>query len=344
MSEVLSKREIEVLESVIKTFIQKARPVGSRFVSKNYNYEISPATIRNVMMDLEEKGFITQPHTSAGRIPTDKGYRYYVDGLMGIEDLSSGEKQEIQKDLRRLNNTVESILDKSCKGLSKISNLIGIVLSPRFYSGKLKKIDVVKINENILMVILSIESGLVKTITMELKHQIKSNVLEETVRVLNERLHDLTLKEIQDTISNRMRDISLEDEDLIQQFVNSADKLFVIENEHIHLGGTKNLMNQPEFTDRQKLETILELIDDQKVLIHKLNDYNDDDDITIMIGSENQEEKMRECSLVTAKYKIGSVYGTLGVIGPTRMNYPKMISLVDYLAKEIGNTFDLNYS
>jgi len=338
MAEPLSNRESSILQSIIHAFIGKASPVGSRYISKEFS--ISPATIRNVMMDLEEKGFITQPHTSAGRIPTDKGYRYYVDGLMEIEELSYQEKQKIEKDFLSVYQDVDKILEKSCQTLCKISNLLGVVLSPRFFSGKFKKLELVKLSEHIIMVIISIEAGLVRTITMEVQADISKDKLEETTRILNERLQNLTLKEIRDSISKRMKDVSEGDKKLIQQFVNSADKLFILEEEHIHFGGTQNIMNQPEFEDREKFKKILELIDNQKILIRVLNEQDSDENITIIIGKENRKTLMQNCSLITATYKIGSVSGNLGVIGPTRMYYPKMISLVDYIANGIGNLFN----
>ncbi|MBN1154825.1 heat-inducible transcription repressor HrcA [candidate division KSB1 bacterium] len=339
MAEVLSTREVEILGSIIKTFIEKATPVGSRYLSKYYHQNMSPATIRNVMMDLEDKGFISQPHTSAGRVPTEKAYRYYVDDIMELEELSPHDIRRIREDLKSESNDVDKILQKSCQGLSKISNLIGVVLSPRLFSGILRKIDLVSLSENMILIILSVEAGLVKTITMEVQSSIPKYRLEQTAQILNERLEGLTIQQIHESIGNRMRDVSIGDDELIQQFINSADKLFVFENEHIHLGGTKNIVEQPEFSDKEQLQRILELIDNQKVLIHILNDYAIDEKITIMIGNETQKEIMKNCSLITAKYKIGSISGTLGVIGPIRMHYPKMITLVDYIAKEISNLY-----
>jgi len=336
MADELSTREVEILGSIIKSFIEKATPVGSRYLSKYYHHNISPATIRNVMMDLEEKGFVSQPHTSAGRVPTEKAYRYYVDDLMELEDLAPEDKEILKNNLRVDPGDVNKILEKSCQGLSKISNLIGVVLSPRFFSGILRKIDLVSISENMILIIISVEAGLVKTITMEVQSSIPKNRLEETAQVLNERLEGLTIQQIHDSIGKRLRDVSIGDEDLIQQFINSADKLFVFENEHIHLGGAKNIIEQPEFSNKEQLQRILELIDNQKVLIHMLNEYGADEKITILIGNETQKELMKNCSLITAKYKIGSISGTLGLIGPIRMHYPKLITLVDYIAKEIN--------
>ena len=340
MNQLLSNREQNILNSIIQSFIIKASPVGSRYISKEYEYGMSPATIRNVMMDLEEKGFVIQPHTSAGRIPTDLGYRFYVDKLVQKEELNLAEKNQIREDLNfQHKSEVDKILEKACRALCQISNLFGVVLSPRFFKGKFKKLELVRLNENTLMVIISIESGLVKTITLEVKTDIKIEKLEETARILNENLYGLTLKEIRDTINSRLKDVSLGDKDLIQQFIDSADQLFILENDNIHFTGAQKIINQPEFAEKDNMQNILELIDNKNELVHILNEYASDEYVIITIGKENKKELMKNCSLIVTNYKIGSTSGSLGVIGPTRMNYPKMISLVDFIAEEISNLF-----
>jgi heat-inducible transcriptional repressor len=342
MSEsILTQRESFILKSLVINFVNCATPIGSKFLSKANKHRLSSATIRNVMMDLEEKGLVTQPHTSAGRIPTDLGYRCYVDDLMMMKKLTISEKQQIDQDLRNVSHEdVVAILEKSCEVLSKISNQLGVVLSPRFYQGKFEKLELVKVSENKLLVIITITSGLVKTIMMEIKYSIPRNKLEETARILNERLSGLTLRQIRDTFTTRMSDINYGDENLISQMSKSVDKIFSLEDEHIHLRGTQNILSQPEFANQEKIAKILELIDNQKILIHIFNDYTKDDEkISITIGQENKEELINNCSLITAVYKIGDITGTLGVLGPTRMKYEKVTSLVDYIAKEISNYF-----
>lgn len=338
---ILTQRESSILKSLIVNFVNNATPIGSRFLSKAFKNWLSPATIRNIMMDLEEKGLVAQPHTSAGRIPTDLGYRCYVDDLMMMERLTKPEKQQIEQDLKNVaNEDVEAILEKSCEMLSKISNQLGIVLSPRFYQGKFDKLELVKISENKLLVIITIASGLVKTIVMEIKYSIPAEKLEETARILNERLSGLTLRKIRNTFKNRMSDINYGDENLISQFSESVDKIFSIDDEHVHLRGTQNIFLQPEFAHRERITSLLELIDNQKILIRVFNDTTKDDEkISITIGQENKEELISNCSLITAVYKIGDVTGILGVLGPTRMKYEKVTSLVDYIAREISNHF-----
>lgn len=338
---ILTQREGFILKTLVINFVNCATPIGSGFLSKAYKNWLSPATIRNIMMDLEEKGLVAQPHTSAGRIPTDLGYRYYVNDLMMMQRLTKSEKQQIEQDLKDVaNEDVEAILEKSCEVLSKISNQLGVVLSPRFYQGKFEKLELVKVSDNKLLVIITIASGLVKTIMMEIKYSIPIQKLEETARILNERLSGLTLSQIRDTFKNRMSDLNYGDESLISQFSDSVDKIFSIDDEHVHLKGTQNIFLQPEFANQDRITRILEFIDNQKILIRIFNDTTKDDEkISIAIGQENREELINNCSLITAVYKIGDVSGTLGVLGPTRMKYEKVTSLVDYIAREISNLF-----
>lgn len=338
---ILTQRESFILKSLIMNFVDCATPIGSQFLSKAYRNRLSSATIRNVMMELEGKGLVTQPHTSAGRIPTDLGYRYYVNGLMMMEKLSKSERHKINDDLQNVSDdVVEAILEKSCEVLSKISNQLGVILSPRFYQGKFEKIELVSLSENKLLVIITITSGLVKTIIMEIKSTIPKDKLENTTQILNERLSGLTLKQIRNTFTTRMSDVSYGDEELISQFSESVDKIFFIENDYVHLKGTQNIFSQPEFSNQENISKILELFDNQKILIRVFNDLTKDDEkISITIGQENKEELINNCSLITAVYKIGDITGTLGVLGPTRMKYEKVTSLVDYIAKVISNLF-----
>jgi len=338
---ILTQREGFILKSLVINFVNCATPIGSNFLSKANKNQLSSATIRNIMMDLEEKGLVAQPHTSAGRIPTDLGYRYYVDDLMMMEKLSKSEKQQIKQDLQNAaNEDVEVILEKSSEVLSKISNQLGVVLSPRFYQGIFEKLELVKVSENKLLVVITITSGLVKTIIMEIKYTISNDKLEETARILNERLSGLSLRQIRKTFKSRMSDISHGDVSLISQFSNSVDKIFLIDDEHIHLKGAHNIFLQPEFANQDNISKILELVDNQKILIRILNDSSTNDEkISIAIGQENKDDLIMNCSLITAAYKIGNISGTIGVLGPTRMKYEKVISLVDHIANEISNLF-----
>ena len=338
---ILTNRESSILKSLIINFVDCGIPIGSQFLSKIYHNRLSSATIRNIMADLEDKGLVTQPYTSAGRIPTDLGYRYYVNGLMIVEKLTRIEKQQIDSDLQNVSEKdVEAILKKSCEVLSKISNYLGVVLSPRFYLGILEKIELVSLSESKLMVVISITSGLVKTITLEVKSSIPANQLESTARILNERLSGLSLRQIRDTFEQRMADISNVNDELINQLSESVEKIFSVEHENLHVKGTHNILSYPEFTNQDKISKLLELFDDQKILIRILNESTKEDDkISITIGQENTDELVCDCSLITAVYRIGDVTGTLGIIGPTRMKYEKVTGLVDYITQKVTDLF-----
>ena len=337
----LTYRERTILNSVVVNFINSASPVSSKFLAKENKNSVSPATIRNVMMSLEKKGFLTHPHISAGRIPTDTGYRYYVNGLMKVERLTPLEKEKIDYDLKQASNkNVENILDIACDCLSDISNQLGVVLSPKFDRGIFKKLELVSLNERKLLVIVSVYSGIIKKILMEFSYNIPSNKIIETERILNERLSGLTLQQIRTSINGRMRDVSYGDKNIIEKVTKSANKIFIIEEDNVHFKGTSNIFIQPEFLKSEHLGKILKLIDNQKILVRLIkSSTNEEENISITIGKEHKETLVDSCSLISTNYKIGDITGKLGIIGPTRMRYEKLSGLVDYMAKGLNNLF-----
>jgi len=341
--EKLSERERLILNAIVESFVHNAVPVGSRYLSKKSGMDMSPATIRNVMMDLEERGLVAQPHTSAGRVPTDKGYRFYVDSLMLVETLGEPEKQRILEQLRRVSLGVDTILEAASQVMARVSSQLGVVLSPRFFQGIFEKIELVAIAEKKILMVFSIKSGLVRTIVMEVAAEVSREVLEKTARVLNERLHGLSLNEIKQSLDRRMRHAGDVNPELIERILDSADLLFSEESRRgLHFGGTNNIVAQPEFTDHQQLAKILNLLENREILIHLFEQGDDPEKISITIGDENRDELIKHCSLITASYHIGNISGTLGVLGPTRLRYSKVVALVDYMAKILTEVLDKN--
>jgi heat-inducible transcriptional repressor len=341
MTESLTERQKEVLKNVVQTFILTAAPVGSRGLSKKRNLSLSPATIRNVMADLEDQGYISHPHVSAGRIPTDKGYRFYVDGLMGIEMLSQKDKDGIYQNLSGITET-EDLLKEASKLLSRISKQLSIVSTPHLRTGVLTQLEIIQISNSKLMVIMSIRSGLVKTITMEVTFEISRSKIEEISRFLNERLCGLTLNEIRETFHDRVKDAENEDTGLIRLFLCNTDKLFndFYSRERLHISGTTNILSQPEFESPEHIKSIIELIDNEDIIIHvleKFEEKNKCDNVTIMIGSENDIERLQDYSLIISSYRIGETTGTIGIIGPTRMEYSKVIPIVSCVAEAVSS-------
>lgn len=337
-TENLNDREQSVLRHVVHNYIFTAVPVGSRYISRHYESLLSPATIRNVMSDLEESGYLSHPHTSAGRVPTDQGYRYYVDFLMELEKISDKDKLTIREHLDRAIDAEELLRDTS-KLLGKITNQLSIVTSPHLSSGTLQKLELMQVSSSKMLVLISIQSGIVRTIMLEVGMELKRDVLDQVSRILNERLSGLTLKEIRDTFVDRLADYTNEKTGLVRLFVDSVDQLFddSKERDRVHIAGTGNLIEHPEFGDPKNFRSIIELIENEEVIVHLLEKHDiPNKDFVITIGAENQETKAHDYSLVTATYNVNGVTGRVGIMGPTRMNYSKLIPLVDHVAKTIA--------
>ena len=338
--EELSDREKLILRSIIQQFILTASPVGSRFITKKYDIGFSPATVRNIMADLEESGFIGHPHTSAGRVPTDKGYRFYVDSLMEIQKIRNSEKGLINKGLGVEQIETDEILRLTTAILSNITKQLACVTYPRLDTGVLAKLQIVSLSSSRILIVISIKGGLVKTITMEVDSEIKPAQIESVQSLLNERLCGLTFKEIRSTLSERFRDVEEDQRPVIRLFVDSVDKIFkdVNSKDNIFLTGASNIIKQPEFEDPEKIPGIVELIENKDIIIHILDKGSDTapDQVFISIGSENEDRKLEEYSFVSKEYSIEGSSGTLGIIGPKRMEYSKVVAIVDYMAKMLS--------
>lgn len=338
--EELSDREKLILRSIIQQFILTASPVGSRFITKKYDIGFSPATVRNIMSDLEEFGFIDHPHTSAGRIPTDKGYRFYVDSLMEIQKIRNSEKGIINKGLEIESIETDEVLRITTAILSNITKQLACVTYPRLDSGVLAKLQIVSLSSSRILVVISIKGGLVKTITMEINSEIKPAQIESVQNLLNERLFGLTFKEIRTSFNERFKEVEEDQKPIIRLFVDSVDKIFkdISSKDNIYVTGASNIIKQPEFENPDKFPGIVELIENKDIIIHILDKGSDTatDQVFISIGSENEDRKLEEYSFVSKEYSIGSTSGTLGIIGPKRMEYSKVVAIVDYMAKMLS--------
>ena len=337
---VLTERECTILGCVVESYVRTAMPVGSRSLVKTFNLSVSPATIRNTMNDLEELGCLCQPYVSAGRIPTDKGYRFYVDGLVSYRGPSKRERDLILKNLQRRFAHVDEILETASMVLGKISSQLGIVMEPQFYQGVFQKMDLVSVSENCILAVISIKSGLVKTIMMEIESGISPNQLQSTCRIINERLQGLSLEEVKQTIDSRLTDVTLDENRLIRLILASSDKLFNFENQaSLHLGGTSNIVSNPEFSDQRDVSRILALLESRESILSHFHDAKSQK-ISIRIGKENDEVMFRDCSVISTRYRAGDVTGTIGVVGPTRMHYGRIVPLVDFVSDALSDRFN----
>lgn len=337
---ILTDREKEILESIVLHFVLTGNPVGSRTLSKKSENSLSPASIRNVMADLEDRGFLGHPHTSAGRIPTSKGYRHYVDNLIGLAAIPEEEKEIIKENIGKFSGDIDLILEKTLQVLSKVSNLLGVILTPKFDDGTLEKIDIVRASSEKLLVILSIRDGIAKTILLEVEHELSDDLINNVASLLNERIAGLKIREIKSTFQDRLKDLVGEESGLIRLFIDSAEQLFDFKRySNLIYSGTSNILNYPEFSDVNKFSTLIELFEEKNIIVHLMEKRAKPPKLKITIGEENEEDLIKNCSIVTAPYSVGDVDGILGVIGPTRMVYRRVIPIVDFTAKIITLAF-----
>ncbi|MBC8145795.1 MAG: heat-inducible transcription repressor HrcA [bacterium] len=345
----LTEREELVLRYVVQCYILTANPVGSRFLSKRFEEEsISAATVRNVMADLEEKGYITHPHTSAGRVPTDLGYRRYVDGLISTEHLSIAERSAIESTFDP-NASPTMFIRETSRLLATITEQLALVTAPEVLDSVLERIELVQLSSTRLLVVLSLQSRIVRTVTLELNQTIEREQVGILVQMLNERLGGLTLREVRASVRERLRDVV--DENLspvIRIFFEAADRIFTQhDDQRIHLTPAQSMLRQPEFASAEQLRGIVELIENQEVIVHLLDGRVSvetrsgiEPAVEISIGSEHPDERLADFSMITTRYRIGDTSGTIGLIGPKRMNYSRLSAVVEFVAMTMTNRFD----
>ena len=335
-------RRKNILCSIVDFYIETAAPVGSRTISQRFRRTISPATIRNVMSDLEEMALITHPHTSAGRVPTDKGYRFYVDCLLDPEHLTKEEQSVISKMLNKKCEDFEELMHNASKALSMITNVAGIVLTPRLRRSIFKHIEFVPIDSSRVLVVLITTSGIVKSSIMTLKEEISKIDLARMSEFLNEELEGMFLGEIKDYFTRRL----LEQRGSFYNFLKKAVVILSMPNllkmeDRMYFEGTTSLMAYPEFEDISKARLFLKIFEEQKDILDLFNEDMERDGVKVHIGKENSSKYIQNCSVITCNYKIGDrTIGALGAIGPTRMEYGKIMSAVKYMSEILGKVLE----
>jgi heat-inducible transcriptional repressor len=335
----LTQREKAILDILIGSYVTTGEPVGSRTVSK-MGLGLSAATIRNSMADLEEKGYLQHPHTSAGRVPSDKGYRYYVDMLMSREELAAAAQKALRENIALVQEgNVETLLGHVSKVLADVSHNLGIALGPQFVQGIFERLEMVRLSESKLLMVMSIRSGLVKTMVMEVDADIDDEELSQTRRVVNERLSGLTVGEIMGSVKERLESASSGSPKLLRLIAESADSLFeVFSGVELHMDGTRNFFGQPEFTS-ERLAGLIGMLEEKESVAHMLQDRGEDD-FLITIGEEHISPELQGCSLLTSRYNMGNVSGVIGIIGPTRLPYGRLVPLLQYMSNLTGEMLE----
>ncbi len=332
----LKQRQKYILRHLIRGFIDTASPVASQHLAKHSRLDCSPATVRNEMANLEEMGYIMQPHTSAGRIPTDKGYRYYIDHLMKPVRIDTEKEQHIRNRISPLGGDVKHILEEASKILGMISKELGVVLTPWISFGIFDRMELIQLSKEKILVVIHVQSRLVRTVVMKISSDLKPEELEKTAQMINERLSGLSIEEIKDSIGLRMQNASCVHPILMRQVVESANDLFNFsEPMEVHTCGTHYILSHPEFADIQNLGPIFALIDDRAELMHVFHRKTRETAVTI--GEENGDNRLQSCAVISACYNRGRDVGTLGVIGPKRLKYRQVLPLVDFMAKTMSH-------
>jgi heat-inducible transcriptional repressor len=298
------------------------------------------------MSELEEKGYLFHPHTSAGRIPTDSAYRLYVDSLMGPATLSPKEAERLAEDITGGGSAIEAILRRAAQSLSVVAQELGVALGPRLDRTLLQRLELVRASEERLLLVLTLSGGAVRTIFVEVPGQIAESALAEVSLVLNERLSGLSLRDIRSSLSSRLRDVGTKgsSRELLNVFVQEGETLFDLPvtspSDDVVLGQASILAEQPEFSTGESMRRLLALTDTREHLAEVLRKRSTEPGISITIGAEHGDPRLDRLTVVTAAYNTGALSGVIGVIGPTRMPYEKVIALVRHTSLLVTDLLD----
>src|SRR5215467_503389 len=347
-SEELSRRERRVLEAVIRSYVETAEPAGSRTLSRRFGLGVSPATIRNTMSDLEEKGFLFHPHTSAGRVPTNKAYRLYVDSLLSFPPMRAAETDRLAEEIgfRNGSSPIETILRRAAQTLGVLTQELGVALGPRLDRSILRRLELVSVSSERMLMVLTLDGGMVRTVFVEVPGEIAPSALASVTAVLNERLAGLTLAEIRSSLGTRLRDATADRSasELLNIFVQEGEQLFDAAlpgaDADVMLGAASVLAEQPEFSGADRLRRLLALTERPQALGDAIRRRGQAPGISITIGAEHDDPRLEEFTLITAEYHVGPLTGVIGVIGPTRMPYDKVISLVSHTSRLLNDLLD----
>lgn len=334
----IDERKIKILQAIINDYIMTGEPVGSRTIAKRYDLGVGSATIRNEMADLEEMGYLEQPHTSAGRIPSNKGYRLYVDKLMEDSMLTIDEELKIKEYI--INSAmyeIDKIVKQACSLLSELTNLTTVVQAPSVRSSNIRSIQLLPIDNHNLISVIVADSGVIKNHRIRINNMPKPETIQMINKVLNLRLKNLTIEDINlEVINNLKKELAGFDEVFNGILPALYETLKESNNTEVFVEGATNIFNYPEYNDIEKAKEILSLINNKDSILGLIEPGND---ITIRIGEENFYEAAKDCSIISAEYCLdGRPIGKIGLIGPKRINYSKVVAIMDKVMKELNES------
>ncbi|MCG7345083.1 heat-inducible transcriptional repressor HrcA [Sporosarcina sp. ACRSL] len=333
---MLTNRQLLILQLTVNDFIESAQPVGSRQLSKKSEAPYSPATIRNDMADLEELGYLEKTHTSSGRVPSEKGYRFYVDHLLTPEKLTLEDSMQLRSIFQDRVTETEELIRDSAKIISELTNYTSILLGPDTSMHSVKRFSIVPLDDTKAVAIIVTDNGHVENRVFDIPQGMLASDIEKMVNILNERLVGTPLSFLQKKLASETRTV-------FEQHVNHAGELFasfqramkIKPEERLYFGGKMNMMKQPEFNDLQKMKMFFELMENEAPAMTFFQDGSKG--IHVRIGSENKHNAMEDCSVITANYSAGeNAAGSIAIIGPKRMDYGRVITMLDILSENLS--------
>lgn len=339
----LDERKQQILAAIIEDYIATAEPVGSRTIARKHKLGVSPATIRNEMADLEESGYIEQPHTSAGRIPSHRGYRYYVNYLMKREKLLPDEEKLIQESYKAKVKDVSQVIQRTGQLLSRLTTCAAMVMLPKSGVSYIKYIQLIPFQQNRAIVVLVMDTGVVQHRLIEIPDSISKSDLETISFVLNAKLQGISveniklvlLKEIYLEILKHKKVLGMIVEVIWESLAGYASK------DKIYFSGVFNILKHPEFRNIERVKTLLSLLEQEKLLCNLLTESTGEEGVTVHIGEENIQKEVKDFSVVTSSYSVGGMAkGVIGVLGPTRMDYAKTVSVIELMTKTLSQALE----
>jgi heat-inducible transcriptional repressor len=335
----LDDRRREVLRTLIRLHVETGEPVGSESLSRSLNRVLSPATLRNVMADLEAMGYLDHPHTSAGRVPTDEGYRVYVDSLMGPHPLAPGEAQAIAE-LRSQETSVEHTLERASQLLSRLSRHVGFVLVPDITRTSFRHVDLVPLGHPRVLVVMVSTAGFVTHKVIEVEERLDPTELQACANYLNRHFTGMPLAEIRARLLELMTEEKALYDSLLQSVVALGERAFLTPEleASVYLDGASNVIAQPEFEDLERMRALVRTFEEKGRLVRILNACIAGDGVRVLIGHENPDPELQDLALVASSCPLEGGPGLgVGVLGSTRMEYAHVVSLVDHVARAVAD-------
>ena len=333
----LDLRYSSILLTIVEGYINTCQPISSQYVQKKLLTDLSSATIRNVMSSLEKDGFLKQVHKSGGRIPTDLGYRFYINSINSNNNVNEDVIPELEDELKTVSSNVDEILNATATMLSDLSNMFSIVMISEYQNSILVDIELIELNGNRVMMVIGMDNGLVKSIVLDLDINIKEKHIKSITKLLKDKLVGLSLSEIQNTITYRLNDSSVFNHELIQILINDCYSYFSIENNKLIYTSPANvLLQQPEFQNINNFKKILPALDKSFLNIYMNKNFDAEHDYDL-IGKENEDKIFNNCAILTSKFETKAITGRIGVIGPKRLNYINVKNILNTFRKVVQN-------